>query len=435
VFAAALILKEPLPVRFAGDISDMVSHDISLLCTLQVVFEVTPIVLFPALSDRCHSVDGFNASTAGAACDTAIVRLGTPGAVTVIVPDLGVTPVLAAALILNEPLPVRLAGDIFDMVSHVTLLLTPQVVLDVTLIVLFVAGGEMFHAVDGFNVSVGGTPSCVTIIVRVETPGAVTAIVPALEAVPVLAVTFILNEPSPVRFAGDMFDIVNHDVALLVTVHCLVELTRTKAFCATGVGFHTAVDKVSAAGAAAWVTEIVRVVAPGAATVIVPVLDTAPIWAVALILNEPLPVRFAGNIFVIVSHDVSLLVTVHVLLEFTLTSAKLAPAKGVQKAVVKVSVAGAASWVTEIVRVVAPGAVTVIVPVLGAVPVLAVAFILNEPLPVRSQGDIFDIVSHDVLLLVTVHCLLEVTLTKALVALYDTFHVAVDRLSVGGAAA
>ena len=101
----------------------------------------------------------------------------------------------------------------------------------------------------------------------------------------------------------------------------------------------------------------------------------------------------------------------------------------------KVSTGGAAAWVTEIVRLGTPGAVTVIVPVLDTALVLAVTFILNEPLPVRFTGDIFDMVSHDVLLLVTVHCLLEVTWTTELCAADVGFHEAADRLSVGGAAA
>jgi len=109
---------------------------------------------------------------------------------------------------------------------------------------------------------------------------------------------------------------VSHEVALLVTDHCLVELTRTTAFCAADVGFQEAADRLSVAGAAAWVTEIVRVAAPGVVTVIVPDLDTAPVFAVALILNEPLPVRFAGVMFETVNHA-ALLEMSHVLLEFT----------------------------------------------------------------------------------------------------------------------
>jgi len=296
----------------------MVSHDTSLLCTLQVVLEVTLIVLRSADADAFHVVDGFNVSVAGAAAwVTEIVRLGRPGAVTVTVPVLGAVLVLAAALILNEPSPVRFAGVTFEKVSHATLLEMPHVMLDVTLIVLLVACDEAFHAVAGFNVSVGGAPAWLTEIVRVVAPGAVTVTVPVLGVVLVLVAALILNKPLPVRFAGDIFENVSH-VTLLERVHCLLELTLISLF-PPKAGESHAVDgfNVSIGGAAAWVTEIVRVVAPGAATVIVPVLDTAPIWAVALILNEPLPVRFAGNIFDIVSHDVSLLVTVHVVLEFT----------------------------------------------------------------------------------------------------------------------
>ena len=42
----------------------------------------------------------------------------------------------------------------------------------------------------------------------------------------------------------------------------------------------------------------------------------------------------------------------------------------------------------------ASGAVTVIVPVLTDAVVLAVAFILNEPLPLRSAGVMVFMVSH-----------------------------------------
>ena len=62
---------------------------------------------------------------------------------------------------------------------------------------------------------------------------------------------------------------------------------------------------------------------------------------------------------------------------------------------------------------------------------MAVALILNEPLPVRFIGDTFEMVSHDVLLLVTVHCLLEVTLTVLKLAPDKGFHEDVDRLSIG----
>ena len=231
-----------------------------------------------------------------------------------------------------------------------------------------------------------------------------------------------------------MFDMVSHDVLLLATAQVLLELTLTLPLLATDVKLIDVGDVVSVAGAAAWVTVMVRVVAPGAVTVTVPVRDAAPVLAVALIENEPLPVRFAGFIFENVSH-VTLLEMVQVLLELTLTLPLLATDVKLIDVGDIVSVAGAAAWVTEIVRVVAPGAVTVIVPVRDAAPVLAVALILNEPLPVRFAGVMFDMVSHDVLLLVTVHCLLEVTWTTEFCAADVGFQEAVDRLSVAGAAA
>ena len=46
-------------------------------------------------------------------------------------------------------------------------------------------------------------------------------------------------------------------------------------------------------GVADCVTFMVRVGAPGAVTVIVPVL-VVPVFAVALIIKDPLPVRFVG---------------------------------------------------------------------------------------------------------------------------------------------
>ena len=39
---------------------------------------------------------------------------------------------------------------------------------------------------------------------------------------------------------------------------------------------------------------MVRVGAPGAVTVIVPVLESSVVFSVALIINEPLPVRLVG---------------------------------------------------------------------------------------------------------------------------------------------
>ena len=142
--------------------------------------------------------------------------------------------------------------------------------------------------------SVAGATACVTVMVRVGAPGAVTVIVPVLELSVVFSVTLILNDPLPVRFVGWKLETVNHDVALLVAFHVWLEITLMVAKLAVAVGFHVVCDIVSVAGAASCVTVINRVDAPGAVTVIVPVLVLVSVFAVALILKDPFPVRFVG---------------------------------------------------------------------------------------------------------------------------------------------
>ena len=71
---------------------------------------------------------------------------------------------------------------------------------------------------------------------------------------------------------------------------------------------------------------------------------------------------------------------------------------------------GAAACVTVIVLVIPPP-ITVTAPLLGLVPVLAEADIVNEPLPVRLAGVMLEIVSHDWLLERVFHVVLEVTET------------------------
>jgi len=68
-----------------------------------------------------------------------MVLVGAPGAVTVIVPALFLLPVLAVALILNEPLPVRLAGVALEIVSQLALLVTVHLAFDRTLMVVLSA--------------------------------------------------------------------------------------------------------------------------------------------------------------------------------------------------------------------------------------------------------------------------------------------------------
>ena len=87
---------------------------------------------------------GDNVNTTGT-CVTVTVRVSPPP-VTVTVPVRVAVPVLAAALMTNEPLPVRLAGVTPDTVSHVTLLLgAVHVMLDVTSMVVLSPVDGMVH--------------------------------------------------------------------------------------------------------------------------------------------------------------------------------------------------------------------------------------------------------------------------------------------------
>jgi len=147
-----------------------------------------------------------------------------------------------------------------------------------------------------------------------------------------------------------------------------LEVTFTVVLPAAEVGFQVLADKDRVPATGSCVTVSVRVGAPEAVAVIVPVLVAVPWLAVALTLNEPFPVRFAGVTFVIDSH-VTLLETVHVRLEVTFTVVLPAAELGFQVFADKARVPATGCCVTVIVRVGAPGAVAVIVPVLAVVPV------------------------------------------------------------------
>jgi len=157
----------------------------------------------------------------------------------------------------------------------------------------------------------------------------------------------------------------------------------------------------------AWDTEIVRVGAPVAVTVIVPVRELAPVLAVALIVKEPLLLPLAGDT---VSHEVALLDTFQALLENTFTFMLSAKFDGVQVLRDRLRLPASAAWDTGIVRVTTPGIDTVIVPFLAVEPVFADALITKDALPLPLDRDT---VSHDVALLDTVQLPLDVTFTVA----------------------
>ena len=107
---------------------------------------------------------------------------------------------------------------------------------------------------------------------------------------------------------------VSHDVALLDTVQFTVDVTVMVVLPPAGCGFQELVDSISPY-AAFCVTVTVRVVAPGAVTVIVPVLDVVAVLINALMLKEPLPVPVAGKTD---SHE-TLLVARHPTFDVTVT--------------------------------------------------------------------------------------------------------------------
>ena len=78
---------------------------------------------------------------------------------------------------------------------------------------------------------------------------------------------------------------------------------------------------------------------------------------------------------------------------------------------------------------VTPAPVTVTVPVRSAVPVFAVAFSLNEPLPVRFEGLILETVSQLAALLLTLHVVSDVTLIVVLLCVGGGFHEVGDTVS------
>ena len=332
-----------------------------------------------------------------AACVT-LIFLTIPPPLTVMVPVLDAVFVLAAAFILNEPLFIPLDG-VTDSQSR--LLVTLHDLLDVTFINVLFAADVISHEA-GSTVSTGGATSCVTLIVLVNPPP-VTVIVPVLDDVPVLAVASILIVPLPEPVEGVT---VNQLVLLLVALQALVDDTVIVVLFAADARFHVVGDTDNAAAGAAWVTLTV-LVNPPPVTVMVPVLDDVPVLAVALILNEPLPVRFAGVMLPIVSQLVLLLTTVHDVLDVMLIKVLSAPDAGFHVVGDTVSVAGGAGWVTVIVLSGTPVTLTVIVPVLEKVVVFACTFILNDPLRVRLIGVIWSMVSQFTLLLGAVHVLVD----------------------------
>ena len=239
-------------------------------------------------------------------------------------------------------------------------------------------------------------------------PLLLTVIIPCLAIGTRFVCVLILNKPLPLPIATLA---VSQDGSLLVTVHNPVDSTWTTALFAPDVGIHSDIDS-ERGEAAACVIVIMRVGAPSAVTVIVPVLGVVTVFAVVVILNEPLPVRFAGLKSSTLSQVGLLLVTFHVLFDVTATYPKV-EAAGDAPLSADNTRTGPGCWTTVTVRVDAPCAVIATVPVLVPFPVCGAVLILNAPLPVRLDGVTWLIVSQSLLVVGIFHVLSEYILALA----------------------
>jgi len=126
--ASATILNVPLPVRLVGTTLSTRSQFTLLAGVFHVIFELIVTTRLPPAAPGAHAFVP-TVTVGRPAWVTSIVRVSPPP-VTVIRPVLDAEPVLALALILNEPLLVPLPG--VTVSQAVALLVTVQALLDVT---------------------------------------------------------------------------------------------------------------------------------------------------------------------------------------------------------------------------------------------------------------------------------------------------------------
>jgi len=124
----------------------------------------------------------------------------------------------------------------------------------------------------------------------------------------------------------------------------------------------------------------------------------------------------------------------HVIFDVTLTCLFEAVAAGLHSESDIVRFADAPDCVTTKVRVIPPP-VTITFPVLDDVDVLAVALTTKLPLPVRLVGEMFEMVSHDWLVVGAFHVIFDVTLTCLFEAVAAGLHSESDIVKFADAAA
>jgi len=103
----------------------------------------------------------------------------------------------------------------------------------------------------------------------------------------VLAVVFILKEPLPFRFVGVIFETVSHEWLLVGVFHVILDVTFIVVLPPAAGEFHVLDGDTVRMTGAAWFIVTVRVIPPPD-TVTVPDREVVPVFAGALILNEPL---------------------------------------------------------------------------------------------------------------------------------------------------
>jgi len=145
-------------------------------------------------------------------------------------------------------------------------------------------------------------------MVRV-TPSAVTSIVPVRDVNNGFAAAVTVNAPLPVRTIG----LAESHELLLRVVHTAFDCTFTASLYAV-YGVVTDECESISVPAAGCVTSMKRMGAPGALISIQPSLAVLVLFAVTLIVREPLPLRLEG---VTVSHDGWRLIAVHVAFDVT----------------------------------------------------------------------------------------------------------------------
>ena len=198
VLVAALTVTVPLLEPVAGA---TVSH-VSLLLTIQFIFEVMSKVLFSAVEEKLSEVaDTVKVGVSVApGCVTLMIWEVTPEPLTVIVAVRCVASVLAVALIVTEPL---FAPEDGETVNHVgASCAIVQFVLEVILNDCCPASDvKLSEVVD--SAKDGKVPSCVTLMVCVITPVPMTVIIAVRCVMSVFSVAVTVSVPLFAPVAGE----------------------------------------------------------------------------------------------------------------------------------------------------------------------------------------------------------------------------------------